>query len=46
MFEIGDGGTAQVLAPEVPPDLIGSAAKVVDMCPTGAISLEDAPPGD
>jgi ferredoxin len=42
LFEIDDDGTAQVLAPEVPPELLGEAAAVADRCPTGAISLEDA----
>jgi ferredoxin len=45
VFEIDDDGTARVLAADIPPELTGSVAKVVDMCPTGAISLEDAAPG-
>lgn len=45
VFEIDDDGTARVLVCEVPAELTGSVAKVVDMCPTGAISLEDAAPG-
>jgi ferredoxin len=46
VFEVGDDGTAQVLVPQVPPSLTGSVARVVDMCPTGAISVADTPGGD
>jgi ferredoxin len=46
LFEIDDDGTARVLAPEVPPELLGEAAAVADRCPTGAISLADAVSGD
>jgi ferredoxin len=46
LFEIDDDGTARVLAPEVPPELLGEAAAVADRCPTGAISLADADSGD
>jgi cytochrome P450 len=38
LFEIDDDGTARVLAPEVPPELLREAATVADRCPTGAIS--------
>jgi ferredoxin len=46
MFEVGDDGTAQVLVSQVPPSLASSVANVIDMCPTGAISVEDTPGGD
>jgi ferredoxin len=46
LFEIDDDGTAQVLTPEVPPELLGEVAAVADQCPTGAISLADAGRGD
>jgi ferredoxin len=46
LFEIDDDGTARVLTPEVPPELLGEVAAVVDRCPTGAISLADASSGD
>jgi ferredoxin len=41
LFEIDDDGTARVLAPEVPPELLAEAAAAAERCPTGAISLED-----
>ncbi|HEY6495702.1 MAG TPA: ferredoxin [Trebonia sp.] len=46
LFEIDDDGTARVLAPEVPTELLGEAAAAADRCPTGAISLADAGTGD
>jgi ferredoxin len=46
LFEIDDDGTARVLSPEVPPELLAEAAVVADRCPTGAISLTEAGHGD
>jgi len=45
LFEIDDDGTARVLAPEVPPELLEEAAAAADRCPTGAISLADSDGG-
>ena len=46
LFELDDDGTAQVLTPEVPPELLAEVAVVADRCPTGAISLAGADRGD
>lgn len=46
LFEIDDDGTARVLEPEVPPELLGEATTVADRCPTGAIALADSDSGD
>jgi ferredoxin len=46
LFEIDDDGVARVLAPEVPPELLGEAAAVAGRCPTGAISLAETGRGD
>jgi ferredoxin len=46
LFEIDDDGTARVLAPAVPPELLQEAAAVADRGPAGAISLAGSGSGD
>jgi ferredoxin len=41
VFAINDDGYAEVLVPEVPPELYDAANEAIDSCPESAISATD-----